>query len=48
MKIQYENEFVQNLGIGDPIKCVHQFIYDENVNGDMNIIQFLLCMDLDY
>ena len=34
MKIQYENEFVQKLGMGDPTLCVYQFVYDENDNDD--------------
>ena len=25
-KIEYVNEFVQNLGMGDPTTCVYQFI----------------------
>ena len=29
MKIQYANEFVENLGMGDPTRCVYQFICDE-------------------
>ena len=30
MKIQYANEFVQNLGMGYPTTCVYQFIYKKN------------------
>ena len=28
MRIQYANDFVNKLGMGDPTKCVYQFIYD--------------------
>ena len=38
MKIQYANEFVQKLGVGDPTTCVYQFIYDENVINETKII----------
>ena len=29
MKIQYANEFVEQLGIGDTTTCVYHLIYDE-------------------
>ena len=29
-KIQYANEFVKKLWMGDPTSFVYQFIYDEN------------------
>ena len=48
MKIQYANEFFQNLGMGYPTKCVYQFIYDENDNDETKIIIFLLCMGWYY
>ena len=47
-RVQYVNEFVQNLGLGDPKTCLHQFICSENDNDDTKIIQFLLCMDWYY
>ena len=28
MKIQYANDFVNKLGMGDTTTCVYQFIYD--------------------
>ena len=42
MKIQYANEFVQNLGMGDPTTCVYQFIYNENENDETKIIQYFI------
>ena len=48
MKIQYTNEFVQNFGVGDPISCIYQFIYDESDNDDTKIKDILLCMYWDY
>ena len=53
MKIQYENNFVQQLGMGDPTACVHQFIYDEKDKYDTQITQyfvlhgFRLCIKID-
>ena len=34
MKTQYENEFVEQLGIGDPTTCVYQLIYNEKESVD--------------
>ena len=28
MKIQYSNEFIQNMVLGYPTTCVYQFIFD--------------------
>ena len=47
MKIQYANEFVQKLDMGDPTTCVYQIIYDENENDDKKN-NILLCMDWNY
>ena len=53
MKIQYTNKSVQNLGLGDPTRCVYQIIYDENNNDDTKIIQYFimnglgLCIKVD-
>ena len=53
MKIQYANEFIQNLGMVYPTRCVHQLIYDENDNDDTNIIKYFimhglgLCIKVD-
>ena len=33
------NEFAQKLGMGDLTTFVYQFIYNENDNGDTNIIK---------
>ena len=38
MKIQYANEFIINMVLGDPTICVNQFIFDENDSNDTNII----------
>ena len=40
MKIQYANEFDENLGKGDPTTCIYQFIYNEKDGVDTEIIQF--------
>ena len=42
MKIKYENEFIQNLGMGDPKKFVYQFIYNKNDNDNTKIIQHFI------
>ena len=53
MRIQYANEFIQKLVIGDPTKCVYQLIYDEKYSVDTNIIQYFimhglgLCIKVD-
>ena len=41
MKIKYANEFVQQLGIGDPIIFVSRFIYNEKDSVKTEIIQYL-------
>ena len=52
-KIQYENESVEKLGMGDPTTCVDQLIYDKNDSDDTNIIQYFiinglgLCIKVD-
>ena len=38
MKIQYENKFIQKLGMVDPTTFVYQFVYDENYSEDTKII----------
>ena len=42
MKVQYANELIQNMGLGDPITGVHRFILDENEINDTKIIQFFI------
>ena len=42
MKIKYANESVQKLGMGDPITCVYQFIYNEKDSVDTKIIQYFI------
>ena len=42
MKIKYANESVQKLGMGDPITCVYQFIYNENDSVDTKIILYFI------
>ena len=39
IKIQYENEFVQNFGVGDPKKLVYKFNNDEKGIVDTKIIK---------
>ena len=40
MKIQYANEFVEILGMGDPTTYFYQLVYDETGNADTEIIQY--------
>ena len=53
MKIQYANEFVQNLGISDTKTYVYKLMYDEKGTDDTNIIQYVimhvlvLCIKVD-
>ena len=52
-KIQYANEFLKKLGMGDPTTCVYQCIYDENDSDNIEIIQYfimhglVLCIQVD-
>ena len=39
MRIQYANELVQKLGMGDRTTFFYQFTYDWNDNDDMKIRQ---------
>ena len=53
MKLQYANEFIEKLGMGDTTTCVYQFIYDGKYSVDTNIIQYFimhglgLCIKVD-
>ena len=53
MIIQFSNEFVQNLGIGDSTTYGYIFIHDENDNYDTKTIQYFvthglgLCIRVD-
>ena len=42
MKIQYANEFVEQLGMGDHKTCVYQFIYDKKYSVDTDIINYFI------
>ena len=42
MKIQYANNFVHRLGMGNPTTCVYQLIFDENDINDTKVIQYLI------
>ena len=42
MKIQYANNFVHTLGMGDPITCVYQIIYHEKDKNDTQITQYCI------
>ena len=46
MRVQYANDFVNKLGMGDPTTCVYQFIYDENYNNDTQITQYFIMYGL--
>ena len=48
LEIQYANNFIQKLGIGDPITCVYKIIYKEKDINDTQITPYLLCMVWDY
>ena len=48
MKVQYANEFIQNMVLGDPTTCVYQFIFYETYSKDTKIYNILLCMDWNY
>ena len=43
MRIQYANEFIQNMGLGDPKKYVYQFKVTKN-----KLYNILSYMDWDY
>ena len=53
MKIQYGNDFVQSLGMGENTTCVHKFISDENDDDNTYIIKHFimhglgLCIKVD-
>ena len=53
IKIKHSNEFIVNMGLGDPTTCVYQFVFDEDYSNDKNIIQHFivhelgLCIKLD-
>ena len=42
MRIQYENEFVRQLGMSDPTKRIYQLIYHEKESVDIDIIQYFI------
>ena len=53
MKIQYDNNFVQKLGVSDTTTCAYQLIYNENDKNDTHITQYFimhglgLCIKVD-
>ena len=47
-KIQYADEFVQKLGMGDPTTCVYQLIYNEKDTIDTKIIQYFIMHGLGF
>ena len=53
MKLQYANEFDEQLGMGDPKTCVYQLICNEKYSVDTYIIQYFiihglgLCIKVD-
>ena len=42
MRIQYANNFVQKLGMGDPTICVNQLTYNEKYKNDTQITQYFI------
>ena len=42
IKIQYSNEFIQKMVLGDPTKFVYQLIFDENDSNDTKLIQYFI------
>ena len=42
MKIQYSNEFVEQLRMGGTTTCVYQFIYNKKESFDTDIIQYFI------
>ena len=40
MKIQYANESIINMILGDPTTCVYKLVYDENYSNDINVLQY--------
>ena len=53
MKIQYVNEFIKKLWMGNPKTCVYQLIHDKNEIDYTKIIQYFiihgmgLCIKVD-
>ena len=42
MKLQYADNFVHKFGMGDPTKCIYQFIYDEKGKNYTQITQYFI------
>ena len=42
MRIQYANNFVQKLGMGDPTICVNQLTYNEKYKNDTQITKYFI------
>ena len=53
MNIQYANNYVNKLGMGDPTTCVYHFIYYEKDKNDTQVTQYfimhglVLCIRVD-
>ena len=53
IKIKYSNEFIQNMGFGDPTTCFYKFILDQYASNETNILQYpimdvmVLCIKLN-
>ena len=42
MKIQYANEFILKIGLGDPTTCFYQLNFDEKDSNNTRIIQYFI------
>ena len=42
MRIEYVNEFIQHMKLGDPTLCVYQFIFDQYGSNDTNNTQYFI------
>ena len=42
IKIKDSNEFIQNMGFGDPTTCFYEFILDQYASNETNILQYLI------
>ena len=48
MKIEYANELIINMELGDPTTCIYQFIFVENDRNDTNILQYFIMHGLGW
>ena len=48
IKIQYKNELIQNMGLGDPLPCVYQIMFMTMKAMIHKLYNMLLCIDWKY